>query len=193
MEEITETRESSIVAARVVGDMRRTQLAQKKKDELARISSIVGGRMIGEMVRAHLVQKKQAEQVRMQNIVATRAVSELVQSQLAQKRMDKKLKSSSKGCSVTNINSPHKGDPAGKVLVEIYNVQDNEVGDGTTDVIAVLAEELIKEVEILLAAKINNMAIISDKFKLDLMATSSPEILSQDKEELFAQCGCGFC
>lgn len=50
--------------------------------------------------------------------------------------------------------------PAAKVLVEISKVQDDEVGDGTTSV-TVLAAELLREAEKLIAAKIHPQTIIA--------------------------------
>merc|ERR1712212_312217 len=49
--------------------------------------------------------------------------------------------------------------PAAKVLVDISKVQDDEVGDGTTSV-AVLASELLREAEKLIAQKIHPQTII---------------------------------
>lgn len=50
--------------------------------------------------------------------------------------------------------------PAAKVLVDISKVQDDEVGDGTTSVV-VLACELLKEAERLIALKIHPQTIIA--------------------------------
>ncbi|KAJ7570675.1 hypothetical protein O6H91_01G131000 [Diphasiastrum complanatum] len=95
------------------------------------------------------------------------------------------------------------------VVSDISKVQDDEVGDGTTSVV-VLAGELLREAEKLVALKIHPMTIISgyrmaadcarnalesrvrdnradpEKFRSDLvniaMTTLSSKILSQDKE-----------
>ncbi|KAG7251169.1 hypothetical protein CRUP_033537, partial [Coryphaenoides rupestris] len=50
--------------------------------------------------------------------------------------------------------------PAAKVLVEMSKVQDDEVGDGTTSV-TVLAAELLREAELLIAKKIHPQTIVS--------------------------------
>ena len=50
--------------------------------------------------------------------------------------------------------------PAAKVLVDMSRVQDDEVGDGTTSV-TVLAAELLREAESLIAKKIHPQTIIS--------------------------------
>jgi T-complex protein 1 subunit beta len=57
--------------------------------------------------------------------------------------------------------------PAAKVLVDISRVQDAEVGDGTTSV-TVLAAELLKEAEKLIAAKIHPQTIIDGCVAVEL-------------------------
>ncbi|KAJ6993395.1 T-complex protein 1 subunit beta-like [Populus alba x Populus x berolinensis] len=144
------------------------------------------------------------------------AVADLVKTTLGPKGMDKILQSTGRGHEVTVTNdgatilkSLHIDNPAAKILVDISKVQDDEVGDGTTSVV-VLAGELLREAEKLLAAKIHPMTIIAgfrmaaecarnallqkvldnkdnaEKFMADLMkiarTTLSSKILSQDKE-----------
>jgi len=65
----------------------------------------------------------------------------------------------------TILKSLHIDNPAAKVLVDISKVQDDEVGDGTTSVV-VLAGELLREAEKLVAAKIHPMTIIAGSFHL---------------------------
>jgi len=60
----------------------------------------------------------------------------------------------------TILKSIHVDNPAAKVLVDISRVQDDEVGDGTTSVV-VLAGELLREAEQLVAQKIHPMTIIA--------------------------------
>lgn len=50
--------------------------------------------------------------------------------------------------------------PAGRVLVELAQLQDKEVGDGTTSVV-ILAAELLKRANDLVAMKIHPTSIIS--------------------------------
>lgn len=99
---------------------------------------------------------------------------------------------------------------AAKVLVNISKVQDDEVGDGTTSV-AVLAAELLREAEKLVAQKIHPQTIIegyriashaalkaleasavdhsknAEAFKKDLLAiartTLSSKVLAQDRDQ----------
>merc|ERR1712212_747015 len=109
----------------------------------------------------------------------------------------------------TILRSVGVDNPAAKVLVDISKVQDDEVGDGTTSV-AVLASELLREAEKLIAQKIHPQTIIQgwrkatkvavteleksaidngsnpEKFREDLMniarTTLSSKILVQHKE-----------
>ena len=59
----------------------------------------------------------------------------------------------------TILKSIHIDNPAAKILIDISKTQDEEVGDGTTTV-AVLAGELLKEAEKLVAQKIHPQIII---------------------------------
>ena len=80
--------------------------------------------------------------------------------------MDKILLSSGRDASlmVTNdgatiLKNIGVDNPAAKVLVDMSRVQDDEVGDGTTSV-TVLAAELLREAESLIAKKIHPQTII---------------------------------
>ncbi|CAI0382262.1 unnamed protein product [Linum tenue] len=157
--------------------------------------------------------EEKGERARMASFVGAMAIADLVKTTLGPKGMDKILQSTGRGQSVTVTNdgatilkSLHIDNPAAKVLVDISKVQDDEVGDGTTSVV-VLAGELLREAEKLVASKIHPMTIIAgllrafhhciwvlssvhdqiaEKFKMDLMkiakTTLSSKILSQDKE-----------
>ncbi|KAM1133055.1 hypothetical protein ACFX15_041628 [Malus domestica] len=166
--------------------------------------------------------EEKGERARLASFVGAIAIADLVKTTLGPKGMDKILQSTGRGHAVTVTNdgatilkSLHIDNAAAKVLVEsdISKVQDDEVGDGTTSVV-VLAGELLREAEKLVASKIHPMTIISgyrmaaecardallhkvvdnkadsEKFKSDLMkiamTTLSSKILSQDKEH-FAQ------
>ncbi|KAF5200269.1 T-complex protein 1 subunit beta [Thalictrum thalictroides] len=160
--------------------------------------------------------EEKGERARMASFIGAMAIADLVKTTLGPKGMDKILQSTGRGrnISVTNdgatiLKSLHIDNPAAKVLVDISKVQDDEVGDGTTSVV-VLAGELLREAEKLVAVKIHPMTIIAgyrmaaecaqkallkkvmdnkddaEKFKADLMkiamTTLSSKILSQDKE-----------
>ncbi|KAJ6922956.1 T-complex protein 1 subunit beta-like [Populus alba x Populus x berolinensis] len=160
--------------------------------------------------------EEKGERARLASLIGGMAVADLVKTTLGPKGMDKILQSTGRGHEVTVTNdgatilkSLHIDNPAAKILVDISKVQDDEVGDGTTSVV-VLAGELLREAEKLLAAKIHPMTIIAgfrmaaecarnallqkvldnkdnaEKFMADLMkiarTTLSSKILSQDKE-----------
>lgn len=159
---------------------------------------------------------EKGERARMASFVGGMAIADLVKTTLGPKGMDKILQSTGRGHSVTVTNdgatilkSLHIDNPAAKVMVDISKVQDDEVGDGTTSVV-VLAGELLREAEKLVAMKIHPMTVISgyrmaaecarnalelrvwdnkanaESFRSDLMniamTTLSSKILAQDKE-----------
>ncbi|KAA3488991.1 T-complex protein 1 subunit beta [Gossypium australe] len=114
--------------------------------------------------------EEKGERARMASFVGAIAITDLVKTTLGPKGMDKILQSTGRGHEVTVTNdgatilkSLHIDNPAAKVLIDISKVQDDEVGDGTTSVV-VLAGELLREAEKLVAAKIHPMTIISGSF-----------------------------
>eukprot|EP00730_Choanoeca_flexa_P004532 TRINITY_DN11723_c0_g3_i3.p1 TRINITY_DN11723_c0_g3~~TRINITY_DN11723_c0_g3_i3.p1 ORF type:complete len:531 (+),score=178.08 TRINITY_DN11723_c0_g3_i3:113-1705(+) len=118
-------------------------------------------------VMAHGAEEEKAETARLSSFVGAIAIGDLVKSTLGPKGMDKILVSYSQQnqIQVTNdgatiLQSIGVDNPAAKVLVEISKVQDAEVGDGTTSV-TVLAAELLKEAEKLIAARLHPQTIIS--------------------------------
>ncbi|CAL5383387.1 unnamed protein product [Camellia sinensis] len=157
-----------------------------------------------------LFKDEATERARMASFVGAMAIADLVKTTLGPKGMT----GGGHNVTVTNdgatiLKSLHIDNPAAKVLVGISKVQDDEVGDGTTSVV-VLAGELLREAERLLATNIHPMTIISgyrmaaecaryallqkvmdnkedaEKFKEDLMkiamTTLSSKMLSQDEE-----------
>jgi T-complex protein 1 subunit beta len=112
-------------------------------------------------------EEEKSETARMSSFVGAIAIGDLVKSTLGPKGMDKILQTSSNNetIQVTNdgatiLKSIGVDNPAAKVLVDISKVQDDEVGDGTTSVV-VLACELLKEAENLIAQKIHPQTVIS--------------------------------
>lgn len=109
------------------------------------------------------------ELARMQSFVGAIAVADLVKTTLGPKGMDKILQSigdptNKRAITVTNdgatiLKSIHVDNPAAKILIDISNTQDAEVGDGTTTV-AVLAGEFLREAEKLIQQKIHPQIII---------------------------------
>jgi T-complex protein 1 subunit beta len=118
-------------------------------------------------VMAQGAEEEKAESARLSSFVGAIAIGDLVKTTLGPKGMDKILVSLGQGGAVhvtndgaTILQSIGVDNPAAKVLVEISKVQDAEVGDGTTSV-TVLAAELLKEAEKLIAAKMHPQTIIS--------------------------------
>ncbi|KAM9312644.1 T-complex protein 1 subunit beta [Gastrophryne carolinensis] len=111
--------------------------------------------------------EERAETARLSSFIGAIAIGDLVKSTLGPKGMDKILLSSSRDNTVTVTNdgatilkSIGIDNPAAQVLVDMSKVQDDEVGDGTTSV-TVLAAELLREAELLIASKIHPQTIIS--------------------------------
>uniref|UniRef100_A0AAY4EGL8 T-complex protein 1 subunit beta n=1 Tax=Denticeps clupeoides TaxID=299321 RepID=A0AAY4EGL8_9TELE len=111
--------------------------------------------------------EEKAETARMSSFVGAIAIGDLVKSTLGPKGMDKILMGGGRDASVTVTNDGATilkaigvDNPAAKVLVDMSKVQDDEVGDGTTSV-TVLAAELLREAELLVAKKIHPQIIIS--------------------------------
>ncbi|KAF8509635.1 chaperonin Cpn60/TCP-1 family [Gautieria morchelliformis] len=159
--------------------------------------------------------EEKAENARLSSFVGALALGDLVKSTLGPKGMNKILQSGSSGdINVTNdgatiLKSIQLDNAAAKILVNISKVQDDEVGDGTTSV-CVLAAELLREAEKLVAAKIHPQTIVEGyriasaaaldaleksaidhssepaKFREDLFniarTTLSSKVLAQDKD-----------
>ena len=88
------------------------------------------------------------------NILAARAVANVLRSSLGPTGMDKMLVSGDQEVTVTNdgatiLEKMEVDHQIGKLLVELSQSQDNEIGDGTTGVV-VLAGSLLEEAEKLL-------------------------------------------
>ena len=97
----------------------------------------------------------QGENARLSSFVGAIAIADLIKTTLGPAGLDKILQSVSPDSmgqiQVTNdgatiLKSVHVDNAAAKVLVDIAQVQDEQIGDGTTTV-AVLAGELLREAE----------------------------------------------
>ncbi len=98
------------------------------------------------------------------NIAAAKAIAETLKTTLGPRGMDKMLVDSLGDVTITNdgatiLDEMDVQHPAAKMLVEIAKAQDEEVGDGTTTVV-VLAGELLKRAEELMAKNIHPTVII---------------------------------
>ncbi|CAL1698075.1 unnamed protein product [Somion occarium] len=109
--------------------------------------------------------EEKAENARLSSFVGALALGDLVKSTLGPKGMNKILQSASTGeINVTNdgatiLKAIQLDNAAAKILVNISKVQDDEVGDGTTTV-CVLAAELLREAEKLIAQRIHPQTIV---------------------------------
>lgn len=95
-----------------------------------------------------LGQREQGADVRTQNIMAVLALSNIVKTSLGPQGLDKMLVDDIGDVTVTNdgatiMKQLEVTHPAARVLVELSQIQDREVGDGTTSVV-ILAAELLK-------------------------------------------------
>jgi T-complex protein 1 subunit alpha len=93
-------------------------------------------------------ERRSGEDVRSENITAAAAVANIVKSSLGPVGLDKMIVTETGDVTITNdgatiLSQLQVEHPAAKVLVELSNLQDKEVGDGTTSVV-ILAAELLK-------------------------------------------------
>ncbi|KAH7888230.1 chaperonin Cpn60/TCP-1 family [Phlebopus sp. FC_14] len=142
--------------------------------------------------------EEKAENARLSSFVGALALGDLVKSTLGPKGMNKILQSGSTGeINVTNdgatiLKAIQLDNAAAKILVNISKVQDDEVGDGTTSV-CVLASELLREAEKLIAMKIHPQTIvegyrIASRAALEALEKSAADHASdasQFREDLF--------
>ncbi|KAJ8900276.1 hypothetical protein K2173_024916 [Erythroxylum novogranatense] len=112
-----------------------------------------------------LGERQSGQDVRTQNVVACQAVSNIVKSSLGPVGLDKMLVDDIGDVTITNDGATilkllEVEHPAAKVLVELAELQDREVGDGTTSVV-IIAAELLKRANSLVRNKIHPTSIIS--------------------------------
>lgn len=114
--------------------------------------SIMGERTCGQDVRAA-------------NVIAVAALSNILKSSLGPQGLDKMLVDDIGDVTITNdgatiLQQLEVEHPAAKVLVELANLQDVEVGDGTTSVV-IIAAELLKKANELVKQQIHPTTIMS--------------------------------
>jgi len=103
--------------------------------------------------------------VRDQNVLATQAIANIVKSSFGPSGLDKMMVDDIGDVTVTNdgatilslLDVEH---PAGKILVELAQQQDKEVGDGTTSVV-LIAAELLRRANELMKNRIHPTTIIT--------------------------------
>lgn len=119
------------------------------------------------------------------NIAIAYAVASAVRTTLGPKGMDKMLVDDAGNVTITNdgatiLKEIKIGHPAGKLIVEVAETQDAEVGDGTTTSVAI-AGELLKNSNELLDQKIHASNIIRG---YNLSSTKAIEILDTISKNL---------
>jgi len=120
-------------------------------------------------ILANDTKRTKGREAQRMNIQAAKLVAEMVRTTLGPKGMDKMIVDSLGDITVTNdgvtilreMNIEH---PTGKMVVEIAETQEDEVGDGTTTAV-VLAGELLKRAEALLDQEIHP-TIIAKGYRL---------------------------
>merc|ERR1719204_2607893 len=129
---------------------------------------------------------EKGEHAQLSAFVGAIAVADLVKTTLGPKGMDKILQSTTNPNQVTVTNDGATilknvpvDNPAAKVLVDISMTQDKEIGDGTTSVV-VLAGELLREAEKLIAAKMHPQTIIRGWRKALKVAQEALEDCAED-------------
>ncbi|XP_047067441.1 T-complex protein 1 subunit alpha-like [Lolium rigidum] len=110
-------------------------------------------------------ERQSGQDVRTQNVMACQAVANIVKSSLGPVGLDKMLVDDIGDVTITNdgatiLRMLEVEHPAAKVLVELAELQDKEVGDGTTSVV-IIAAELLRRANDLVRNKIHPTSIIS--------------------------------
>ncbi|XP_033727093.1 T-complex protein 1 subunit alpha-like [Pecten maximus] len=105
------------------------------------------------------------QSVRSQNVMAASSIANIVKSSLGPVGLDKMLVDDIGDVTITNDGATilkllEVEHPAAKILVELAELQDQEVGDGTTSVV-IIAAELLKNADDLVKCKIHPTSIIS--------------------------------
>ena len=109
--------------------------------------------------------RRKGKQAQYANIQAAKVVAEVVKATLGPRGMDKMLVDSLGDLTITNdgheilkeIDVEH---PAAKMIVEVAETQDDEVGDGTTTAV-ILAGDLLKRAQELLDKNIHATTIVA--------------------------------
>ena len=110
-------------------------------------------------------QKISGSDIRDQNVLATQAVANTVKSSFGPNGLDKMMVDDVGDVTVTNdgatiLSLLSVDHPAGKILVDLAQQQDKEVGDGTTSVV-LIAAELLRRANELMKMRIHPTTIIT--------------------------------
>ncbi|GBL49835.1 T-complex protein 1 subunit alpha [Candidozyma auris] len=134
-------------------------------------------------------EKVSGDDIRNQNVMAALSVANVVKSSLGPVGLDKMLVDDIGDVTVTNdgatilslLDVQH---PAGKILVDLAQQQDREVGDGTTSVV-IFASELLKRANELVRNQVHPTTIITGyRLALREAVRYVNEVLSQSVNDL---------
>ncbi|SCL75342.1 hypothetical protein L21_1239 [Methanoculleus chikugoensis] len=117
------------------------------------------------------VERTRGFEAQRSNIMAAKAIAAAVRTTLGPRGMDKMLVSSTGDVVITNdgatiLHEMSVQHPGGKLVVEVAETQDDEVGDGTTTA-TVLVGSLMEEAETLLAQEVHP-TIIANGYQLGM-------------------------
>eukprot|EP00747_Dinoflagellata_sp_TGD_P182746 gnl/TRDRNA2_/TRDRNA2_37111_c0_seq1.p1 gnl/TRDRNA2_/TRDRNA2_37111_c0~~gnl/TRDRNA2_/TRDRNA2_37111_c0_seq1.p1 ORF type:complete len:545 (+),score=144.29 gnl/TRDRNA2_/TRDRNA2_37111_c0_seq1:37-1671(+) len=109
--------------------------------------------------------RESGDDVRSANVTAVAALANILKTSLGPQGLDKMLVDDIGDVTITNdgatiLKQLEVEHPAAKVLVELANLQDTEVGDGTTSVV-IIAAELLKKANELVKQSIHPTVIIA--------------------------------
>ncbi|MCO5573080.1 hypothetical protein L7F22_026845 [Adiantum nelumboides] len=104
-------------------------------------------------------------EIRDQNVLAAQSIANIVKSSLGPVGLDKMLVDDIGDVTISNDGATimqllEVDQPAGRILVELAQQQDKEVGDGTTSVV-IIAAELLRRANDLVRNKIHPTTIIT--------------------------------
>jgi len=110
-------------------------------------------------------ERESGADVRAANVTAVSALANILKSSLGPQGLDKMLVDDIGDVTITNdgatiLKQLEVEHPAAKVLVELANLQDTEVGDGTTSVV-IIAAELLKRANELVKNNIHPTTVIA--------------------------------
>lgn len=110
-------------------------------------------------------ERTSGNEIREQNVMAASSIANIVKSSLGPVGLDKMLVDDIGDVTITNDGATilkllEVEHPAAKILCELADLQDQEVGDGTTSVV-IIAAELLKNASNLLRYKLHPTSIIS--------------------------------
>ena len=114
-------------------------------------------------------ERESGQDVRGNNVNAVLAIANIVKNTLGPQGLDKMLVDEIGDVTITNdgatiLKQLEVEHPAAKVIVQLSQLQDKEVGDGTTSVV-ILASELLRRANELIKYKVHPTTVISG-FKL---------------------------